>query len=60
LIKRNGIDDGELDTRLFIPTEPGYFSDNAKPRLGPPSFKRSRFNHHEARTALQCMIGAAR
>jgi uncharacterized protein (DUF2141 family) len=53
-------DDGELDTRIFIPTEPGCLSNNAKPRFGPPSFKRSRFNHDEARTALQCMIGRAR
>jgi len=53
-------DDGELDTRIFIPTEPGCFSNNAKPRLGPPSFKRSRFNHDRARTAQQCMVGGVR
>jgi uncharacterized protein (DUF2141 family) len=53
-------DDGELDTRIFIPTEPGCFSNNARPRFGPPSFKRSRFHHDGVRTALQCTIGSAR
>jgi uncharacterized protein (DUF2141 family) len=52
--------DGELDTRIFIPPEPGCFSNNAKPRLGPPSFKRSRFTHDRARTVQQCVLGVAR
>ena len=51
---------GELDTRIFIPTEPGCFSNNAKPRFGPPSFKRSRFNHDRARTVQQCALGSTR
>ena len=37
-------DDGELDAGTFgIPKEPYGFSNNAKPRFGPPKFKAASF-----------------
>ncbi len=47
----------ELDTRIFgIPAERYGFSNNARGKLGPPSFDEAKFDHLSAVTSLQIEI----
>ena len=52
--------DGKLNVNLFrLPTEKTGFSNNAKPRMGPPAFEKARFDLSAGNTTIDIVLGTA-